>query len=719
MLLAAQKKDLDYFLAQARRIAEHREAGAEREIRKLYKSMLKDLQQFMSETYVQYAQDDKLTFAMLQKAGYDARFLEEIEQRLNIATPAASRKLTQLVEDTYKAAYESMVEGVAKASGGLDMAFAESIAITPEQIKAAVENPVYGLTLKDTLEKHRKEIIYGIKQTVGVGLMNGDRYTTMAKRIAEHVDGDYKKAIRIARTEAHRTRETGNLDAALNVDTELQKGTTGMRMVKTWKTMKDERVRPQRRKRGRKGWNTKMGKGANHMIMNEQTVLADEMFDMKDGSTATAPGQVKKGGASVAGQNINCRCYASYEMLTDAEYFKKTGKHFPGYNGPQEKPAEEGELTRKQMRERIKEDKKRIAEKKSEMRDVELDIAEHKKTVFDDLKGLKKSDISGRIKEIEKREKVVDPLVDRYYNRPARGTPEYEAWRKWKEGIDHSALIDEQARLASEKAALNSKLRRYERYEQWQKWKAEHPLDKLEAKKKSIADAIKRLEDEIKEFEKRLEANTVLTIADKLEDAGVARRVVKNHTRQLTENEIISALAGGDKTQGSCASVGLAYIGQKQGWNVLDFRDGTSRTIFANSSALHKLSLADGLKVHRVEGASSMTVGNRLLKKCEVGKEYYLCVGRHAAIVRKTDAGTLQYLELQSAHYYGWTDFNANPKYTLKSRFGCTQSSSSSAYYDFMIDLDESNFGDDFKELFSYLNTAENEQRKGVSGTIK
>ena len=41
-------KDLDYYLAQARRIAEHREAGAEKELRKLYKGMLKDLQQFIA-----------------------------------------------------------------------------------------------------------------------------------------------------------------------------------------------------------------------------------------------------------------------------------------------------------------------------------------------------------------------------------------------------------------------------------------------------------------------------------------------------------------------------------------------------------------------------------------------------------------------------------------------------------------------------------------------
>ncbi len=45
--------------------------------------------------------------------------------------------------------------------------------------------------------------------------MNGDRYSTMAGRIKQSVDGSYKKAIRISRTETHRVREAGNLDAAI------------------------------------------------------------------------------------------------------------------------------------------------------------------------------------------------------------------------------------------------------------------------------------------------------------------------------------------------------------------------------------------------------------------------------------------------------------------------------------------------------------------------
>lgn len=197
--------------------------------------------------------------------------------------------------------------------------------------------------------------------------------------------------------------------------------------------------------------------------------------------------------------------------------------------------------------------------------------------------------------------------------------------------------------------------------------------------------------------------------------------VLKNKSL-LTSEEIIDALAGGDKTQGSCASAALSYVGQRQGWNVLDFRGGESQRFFSSPQTLRELSMADGIKAIREKGACSITVGNRLLKHCEVGKEYYLCVGRHAAIVRRTDENVLQFLELQSARNSGWTDFNGNPRYTLKSRFGCSSSSDYgvSQLYDFMIALDESNFDtDEFKSILGYINTAKDEQKKGTNGTIK
>lgn len=204
---------------------------------------------------------------------------------------------------------------------------------------------------------------------------------------------------------------------------------------------------------------------------------------------------------------------------------------------------------------------------------------------------------------------------------------------------------------------------------------------------------------------------------------GVDYRPVEQHKEKLTQEEIIKALAGGDRTKGSCASVGLAYMGQTNGWNVLDFRDGSSRNFFSRSSNLFNLSKMQGMVATYygdVAGKTSCTLANNFLKTCEAGKEYYLCVGRHASIVRKTDEGVLQYLELQSATRSGWTNFNGNPRYTLTQRFGCSSSSGHGERWDFMLNITDSDFdNDEFKSLLGYINTAEESQVKGVSGTIK
>lgn len=707
----AVKKDMEYYWSQANRIASHREAQAEKEIRKIYRSLSKELQAFVSDAYVKYAQDDVLTYAMLQKAAYDARFLEEIERKVGVGSGKAAKELRQLVNDTYQITYDGIVKGVKKMElEGIDEAFAETIALTPYQVKKAVSNPI----MEVALEKNRKDIMYEIKQAVVVGLMTGDRYTTMARRISTHLAGEkgaYAKAMCIARTEGHRAREAGSLDAALKTDKELQKGENGLRFVKKWKTMQDELVRPNYVRKGKK----RIAKKAkNHVILNGQIVLVDEDFDLKDGNKAPAPGQ-----SGVAGHDINCRCLAIKVLMDDEEFFAATGRHFPGYKGKEkqeEEPAETPELTRKEMREKIKEDRSLIGDAKSQMRAVDRDLDKHYITDFDDLKGLKRSDISGKIKAIEDREKEIDPIVHRLYNRPERGTPEYDEWREWKQSIDRDSIVEEQMQLAVEKAKLEGQLRKFDRYDEWTKWKADHPLDALKAKRTSLADEIKRLEDEIKAFEDLLNAKPVLNIVDRLEDNGVVRRAVQKHAKALTEDEIIAALAGGDMTRGSCASLGLAYMGQKGGLNVLDFRDGASRSFFATTFNLDDISRLPGVKTLRETARSSTTAGNRLLKQVETGKEYYLVCGRHAAIVRKLDDGTLQYLELQSQKYSGWHAFDGNPRYTLKHRFGECSGYDVDA---FMIDVDSFKDSDDLKQLLGYINTAENEQRKGRHGTIK
>lgn len=78
--------------------------------------------------------------------------------------------------------YDGSIRAV-KAAAGSNLVLHQVLdgvqGTTPEIIKSAVENPIPKLTLKDTLEKNRKEIIYNIKREVNTGLLNGDRYTTV------------------------------------------------------------------------------------------------------------------------------------------------------------------------------------------------------------------------------------------------------------------------------------------------------------------------------------------------------------------------------------------------------------------------------------------------------------------------------------------------------------------------------------------------------------
>jgi len=311
---------LEKYLYQLRRIEEHRTAATEREIRKIYKGLLKEINSYLAEIYISYSEDDMLDYSALARAGMDARFMEEVEQRISGITPSVATEIQETVQQTYEACYDGMRNAVVKAAGNrelLQKAFASVSAVTPDVIRAAVNNPVSGLTLKDTLEKHRKEIIYDIKRNIGVGLTNGDRYSTMAKRIAESLDGDYKKSIRIVRTETHRVRESGFNDAATAINSTLKQGSSGYVMAKTWHTMQDERVRPNTVYKTKAGWKKGKKSKYNHEKMDGVTIPQDDLFVLPSGATCMCPSQT-----GVAGEDINCRCYVSYDLVLASELTK-------------------------------------------------------------------------------------------------------------------------------------------------------------------------------------------------------------------------------------------------------------------------------------------------------------------------------------------------------------------------------------------------------------
>ena len=61
-----------------------------------------------------------------------------------------------------------------------------------------------------------------------------------------------------------------------------------------------------------------------------------------------------------------------------------------------------------------------------------------------------------------------------------------------------------------------------------------------------------------------------------LNDAKIDYLPVEKLETPLTDDEIISKVGGGDLTKGSCSSAAFAYIGNKCGYDVTDFRGDDS-----------------------------------------------------------------------------------------------------------------------------------------------
>ena len=205
----------------------------------------------------------------------------------------------------------------------------------------------------------------------------------------------------------------------------------------------------------------------------------------------------------------------------------------------------------------------------------------------------------------------------------------------------------------------------------------------------------------------------------------VEHRAVQALPKQLTTDEIIERLAGGDMTQGSCSSLAFAYIGNKNGLDVLDFRDGGSRRVFSMNKNIMKMLELPGVEgsITKVKKEVQGTID--VLKNLELNKEYYLATGKHAAIVRKLDTG-YQYLELQSKYQNGWMPFEryGSMATTLNKRFGCRKTVDKSFGYVWertviLMDVDSFKDNEEFEQLLGYINTAVDKQRKGALGDVR
>ncbi|WP_051613324.1 minor capsid protein [Glaesserella parasuis] len=312
--------------------------------------------------------------------------------------------------------------------------------------------------------------------------------------------------------------------------------------------------------------------------------------------------------------------------------------------------------------------------------------------------------------------------------------------KSWKElGIDAEEMP------SSTRASQDSPVSEQINYENWLKSKSPEQQDQVLGKGKAdlwrrgvitFADMLDqsgrpltlkqlsvKLENGLLDTEQSLNQTTI-ELLDDLKAYNIEYRPVQMLSSQLSSDDIIAKLAGGDETKGSCASLALSYIGNRIGLDVTDYRGGKSCDFFSYKRNVKMLFSAKGVIAKEFEVLrEAKGAADILNSELVLGREYYLSAGRHAAIVRRSNGG-LEYLELQSKDKNGWMPFN---KYgsvikTLNKRFGCRLSPEKYSLKRKIQLAEVDSFKSakqDLKEVLGYLNTAEDKQKKGVLGEEK
>lgn len=246
---------------------------AEKELDRIYAKRMKNIIAELTMMYEKYEMNGSLTMAEMTKFNRLQKSMDFIIKEL-ADTYKETFKLTQLtMEESYLEAYfrqAYLMEFESQAKLGFG-------ALSKETLKTAVTNPVEFLTLSAVMERNRAQVIYKIQQEITEGLLAGESYGKMAKRVRERLDIDKRKAQLIARTEAGRAQSLGK-------EASYQQASKYVDVIKTWDAALDSRTR------------------TTHQRLDGQTADEEGLF-YSSGASAPQPRLF-----GIAKEDIQCRC---------------------------------------------------------------------------------------------------------------------------------------------------------------------------------------------------------------------------------------------------------------------------------------------------------------------------------------------------------------------------------------------------------------------------
>lgn len=272
------------------KMAEAIQRKMEKELLAKYRQTNTELKAMFADLFKKYEIDGKLTYVEMQRYNRLRAVKDEIAKTMD----ELYLKERTILNAELKAMFESGYYHTAYAIEKEVQAKLSYTILDVNKIKKAIQNPISGLTLNETLSKNRVNIIGKINQEITQGLMRGESFGKMAKRITDTLGGDASKAVKVAQTEGHRVHNAASYESVKEAD-EL-----GVEMVKVWVSTLDNRTRDA------------------HQDLDGERIGVNDNFKSSAGGRGPVPGQMGN-----AADDINCRCTYVVEVEGVSHDFRR------------------------------------------------------------------------------------------------------------------------------------------------------------------------------------------------------------------------------------------------------------------------------------------------------------------------------------------------------------------------------------------------------------
>lgn len=250
-----------------------------RELLPLYRESLDEIRKKLAALYESHAVDGALTYTEVAKynrlANLEKAVAKEIQALGAKVKPRVKTTISQVYQESfYRTAFVIEKEVQAKLKFGQ---------LPKKQIEAAIVSP-FGWP--DSVQDSMRTALRQVRNEITRGLIQGEAYPDVAKRVAERMGVAASRAETIVRTEAHRARELGKIESLEHAFEQ------GVDMTKVWDSALDDRTRDSHQELD-----------GQEVPMFDEDGEPGQFVNPETGDTAEYPGDF-----GVASEDINCRC---------------------------------------------------------------------------------------------------------------------------------------------------------------------------------------------------------------------------------------------------------------------------------------------------------------------------------------------------------------------------------------------------------------------------